>query len=81
MSKKKTAKSTRKTTPRFPRSKKAAPRYNPQTGKLTGRAIKAQERLDALTQKYQAEGMAAQDARQRAREELRSNPRRDWRGG
>jgi hypothetical protein len=55
--------------------------YNPQTGKLTGRAIGAQQRLDTLAERYQSEGMSAEDARQRARDEMRNNPRRDWRHG
>ena len=35
------------------------------------------QRLDTLTKTYQAEGMSPQDARQRALDELRNNPRRD----
>jgi hypothetical protein len=56
-------------------------RYNPQTGRPTGRAIGAQERLEKLAAKYEAEGMSAPDARNRARMEMRDNPRKDWRGG
>jgi hypothetical protein len=63
------------------RKSKARKKYNPQTGKITGRAVGAQERLEALAKKYQAEGMELQDARQRAREEMRNNPRKDWRAG
>ena len=55
--------------------------YNPQTGRLTGRAVGAQERLEKLTAKYMAEGMSASDARNRAREEMRANGRKDWRAG
>ena len=57
------------------------PSYNPQTGRLTGRAVGAQERLEKLAAKYVADGMSASDARNRAREEMRANPRKDWRTG
>jgi len=63
---------------RAPKFKKA---YNPQTGRLTGRAVGAQERLEKLAAKYVVEGMSASDARNRAREEMRANPRKDWRAG
>jgi len=55
--------------------------YNPHTGKPTGRAIGAQERLEKLAAKYEAEGLSAPEARARAREEMRDNPRKDWRVG
>jgi hypothetical protein len=47
--------------------------YNPQTGRLTGRAVGGQERLERLAEQYVAEGMTASEARTRAREELRDN--------
>ena len=53
--------------------------YNSQQGKLSGREAKASARLTALTQKYQAEGMSAVDAKERALKELRDNARGDWR--
>ena len=55
--------------------------YNPQTGKLTGRGAHAMPRLEALTQKYIEAGMPADEARQRARADLRSGGRGDWRDG
>jgi hypothetical protein len=64
-----------------PKAKKGAARYNPQTGKLTGRAASAQERLEQLAEQYQADGMSIQDARQRARDVMRNNPKMDWRRG
>jgi hypothetical protein len=67
----------KKTTKR--RSKKRA--YNQQTGQLTGRARPAQERLEALTQQYMQDGMDAASARQRARDDMRDNPKMDWRRG
>jgi hypothetical protein len=63
-------------------AKKSAPkakRYNPQTGKPTGRTIGALERLDKLTAKYVAEGMSAPEAKAKAQAEMRDNNRRDWR--
>jgi hypothetical protein len=54
--------------------------FDPQTGRIGGRAAHAQIRLEALTKKYQAAGMPLEEARQRARNELRDNPRKDWRG-
>jgi hypothetical protein len=41
----------------------------------------AMHRLQVLTERYIAEGLTPADARTRAREELRANPRRDWRAG
>jgi len=55
--------------------------YNPHTGRLTGRAVGAQERLDKLAERYVAEGMSLAEARARAREEMRDNGRKDWRTG
>jgi hypothetical protein len=63
------------------RSKSKGKSYDWQTGRLTGRAVGAQERLDDLAEKYQAAGMPPEEARQRARSEMRSNPHRDWRKG
>jgi hypothetical protein len=55
--------------------------YNPQTGRITGRAAGGLERLQALTKKYQDEGLPLEEAHRRAITELRENPRKDWRGG
>jgi hypothetical protein len=63
------------------RKAKRARRYNPQTGKPTGRAVGALARLEALTKKYQDQGMTLEAARQRAIDEMRDNTRRDWREG
>jgi hypothetical protein len=64
-------------------AKKSAPRrgYDIHTGQPTGREVQAMHRLQVLTERYIAEGLTPADARTRAREELRANPRRDWRGG
>jgi hypothetical protein len=67
-------------------AKKAAPRkakrgYDIHTGQPTGREVQAMHRLQVLTERYIAEGLTPADARTRAREELRSNLRRDWRAG
>jgi hypothetical protein len=51
---------------------------SPKTGRITGQQRQSLQRLDPLTKKYQAEGMSPEDARQRAYNELRNNPRRDW---
>ncbi len=55
--------------------------YTPSTGRLSGREIKAKKRLDALIEKYKAEGMSASDARERAVKDMRDNGRMDWRVG
>jgi hypothetical protein len=55
--------------------------YNPQTGQLTGREVGAQVRLEQLAEEYIAEGMTPENARNRAREVMRDNPKRDWRRG
>jgi hypothetical protein len=55
--------------------------YNPQTGRVGGRAAQAMPRLDELTKKYIDEGLPADQARDRARAELRVHNRGDWRGG
>jgi len=39
--------------------------------------VQAMHRLQVLTERYIAEGLTPADARPRAREELRANPRRD----
>jgi hypothetical protein len=67
-------------------AKKAAPRkakrgYDIHAGKPTGREVAAMHRLQVLTDRYISEGLTPADARTRAREELRANPRRDWRAG
>ncbi len=53
--------------------------YNQQTGKLTGKEIEAQKRLEELAAKYQAEGLSEADAREKAKKEMRDNARADWR--
>ena len=55
--------------------------YNHNTGKLSGREVNAQKRLEALAAKYQADGLPEEEARERARNEMRDNPRNDWRDG
>jgi hypothetical protein len=50
-------------------------------GKPTGREVQAMHRLQTLTDRYIAEGLTPADARTRATEELRANPRGDERGG
>jgi hypothetical protein len=64
-------------------AKKSAPRrgYDIHTGQPTGREVQAMHRLQVLTERYIAEGLTPADARTRAREELRANPRGDWRAG
>ena len=82
-------KSKRKTVRKAKRrsaAKKTAPRkikrgYDIHAGKPTGREVQAMHRLQVLTERYIAEGLTPADARTRAREELRANPRRDWRAG
>jgi hypothetical protein len=54
--------------------------YDIHAGKPTGREVQAMHRLQTLTDRYIAEGLTPADARTRAREKLRVNPRRDWRG-
>jgi len=48
---------------------------------LRRREQKAVKRLAELTAKYVAEGMSEADAKKRAQEEVRENPRKDWRAG
>jgi hypothetical protein len=82
MAKRKTvARKTRKA------GKKAAPRQKAKrvpdihTGQPTGREAQAMQRLQSLTERYIAQGLTPADALTRAKEELRANPRRDWRAG
>jgi hypothetical protein len=56
---------------------KAARGYDIHSGKPTGREVAALHRLQALTERYIAEGLTPADARTRTREELRANPHRD----
>lgn len=53
-----------------------APRSN---APLRSGVKKALKHLEVLTEKYVAEGMSEEDARQRAQKEMRDNPRKDWR--
>jgi hypothetical protein len=54
--------------------------YDSQSGRLTGREVGAQARLEKLAEQYMAQdNMDAASARQRAREVMRANPRKDWR--
>jgi len=79
---KKKATVKRKTAPK--RRAKAAPKgraYDIHSGKPTGREVSAMQRLEKLTEKYVAEGMSLAEARNRAKAEMRSNPRMDWRAG
>jgi hypothetical protein len=55
--------------------------YDIHTGQPTGREVQAMHRLQVLEERYIAEGLTPADARTRAREELRANPRKDWRAG
>ena len=72
----------RKTARKTSRKKfKKFPAYNPQTGRLTGRAVGAQERMEKLAAHYVTQGLSPSDARNRAREEMRANPLKDWRVG
>jgi hypothetical protein len=51
------------------------------TGQPTGREAQAMQRLQSLTDRYIAQGLTPADALTRAKEELRANPRKDWRAG
>jgi hypothetical protein len=55
--------------------------YNSQTGEPTGREIKANVRLEALTKELMNAGEDAATARTKARAIMRDNPRKDWRNG
>jgi N-acetylglutamate synthase/N-acetylornithine aminotransferase len=81
MAKKRKAKRAAKKIARKAPKKTARQAYDPQTGRLSGRAVKAKARLDELTEKYIREGMDPGSAKQRATDEMRDNPRRDWRDG
>lgn len=48
---------------------------------LHSREAKALERLKRLAAQYEAEGMSAAEAEERARQEMRDNGRGDWRAG
>jgi hypothetical protein len=61
--------------------KKTKRGYDIHTGQPTGREVQAMHRLQVLEERYIAEGLTPADARTRAREELRANPRSDWRAG
>jgi len=64
--------SARKVAP--PKAKRA---YDIHTGQPTGREVQAMHRLQVLTERYIGEGLTPVDARTRAIEELRTNPRGD----
>jgi hypothetical protein len=50
-----------------------------QSGRPSGREVGAQIRVEKLAAEYVAQGASPDEARARAREELRANPSRDWR--
>jgi hypothetical protein len=80
-SKKVTVKGKAKVVKRLKAARKSKSRgYDIHRGKPTGRAVGATERLEKLTEKYEAEGMSHADARNRARAEMRGS-RMDWRAG
>lgn len=58
---------------------KSAKSYNAQMGTLSGREVRAKKREDDLVRQYQHNGMSADAAQRRARDEMRNNPTRDWR--
>jgi hypothetical protein len=62
-----------------PKARASRPGYDIHTGKPTGRDASAMQRLEKLTEKYVAEGMSLAEARNKARAEMRANPRMDWR--
>lgn len=51
------------------------------TGRLTGRDKDAQERLEKRAAQLERDGMSSDEAKKAAREEMRDNPRKDWRAG
>src|SRR5438132_1165475 len=65
----------RKTARAAPRKAKRG--YDIQPGQPTGREVQAMHRLQVLTERYIGEGLTPADARTRAIEELRANPRGD----
>jgi hypothetical protein len=82
MVKRKSKKSVTRKVKRRISGKKAAPPedergYDIHTGKPTGREVQAMHRLQVLTERYIGEGLTPVDARTRAIEELRTNPRGD----
>ena len=82
MVKRKSKKSISRKVKRRTAVKKSAPRkmkrgYDIHAGKPTGREVQGTHRVQVLTERYIAEGLTPADARPRAREELRANPRRD----
>jgi hypothetical protein len=50
-----------------------------QSRRLSGREVGAQIRVEKLAAEYVAQGASPDEARARAREELRANSREDWR--
>ena len=60
---------------------KARRNYDQQTGRLKGRAVDAQERLEKRAEELIAEGVPATTARAQALNEMRDNPKMDWRRG
>jgi len=80
MVKRKSKKSVARNVKRRIAAKKSAPRkmkrgYDIHPGQPAGREVQAMHRLQVLTERYIAEGLTPADARTRAREELRANPR------
>ena len=55
-------------------AKKIAQQHNAQTGAVTEREARAEERLRELTAWYVLQGMNEATARQRARDEMRDDP-------
>jgi hypothetical protein len=49
------------------------------SGRLGSREVGAQIRVEKLAAEYVAQGASPDEARARAREELRANSREDWR--
>jgi hypothetical protein len=74
-------KKAKKTVKRVAKTETATMYYSASQGRVSGREIKAKKRMDILVQKYVAEGMPENAARDRARKEMRDNPRGDWRAG
>jgi hypothetical protein len=82
MVKRKSKKSVARKVKRRTSARKVAPRkakrgYDIHTGQPTGREVQAMHRLQVLTERYIGEGLTPADARTRAIEELRANPRGD----
>jgi len=67
----------RRTSARKVAPRKAKRAYDIHTGQPTGREVQAMHRLQVLTERYIGEGLTPADARTRATEELRANPRGD----